>query len=67
MLVASVFCSVGVRREETLLVQYTTHTIRRLFRETLPGMRPLRNLGLGLRANALPVVKNALVRYALGG
>jgi len=54
------------RREETLLVQYTTHTIRRLFRETLPGMRPLRNLGLGL-TNALPVVKNALVRYALGG
>lgn len=54
------------RREETLLVQYTTHTIRRLFRETLPGMRPLRNLGLGL-TNTLPVVKNALVRYALGG
>lgn len=54
------------RREQTLLVQYTTHTIRRLFRETLPGMRPLRNLGLGL-TNALPVVKNALVRYALGG
>ena len=54
------------RREQTLLVQYTTHTIRRLFRETLPGIRPLRNLGLGL-TNALPVVKNALVRYALGG
>ena len=54
------------RREETLLVQYTTHTIRRLFRETLPGTRPLRNLGLGL-TNTLPVVKNALVRYALGG
>ncbi len=53
------------RREETVLLQYTTHTIRRLFREKLPGLKPLRNIGLNL-TNALPVVKNLLVRYALG-
>ena len=53
------------RREETLLMQYTTHTIRRLFREKLVCLRHLRNLGMSL-TNALPVVKNVLVRYALG-
>jgi ubiquinone biosynthesis UbiH/UbiF/VisC/COQ6 family hydroxylase len=53
------------RREETLLLQYTTHTIRQLFREKLPGLKPLRNIGLNL-TNALPVVKNLLVRYAIG-
>ncbi|WP_301103060.1 UbiH/UbiF family hydroxylase [Propionivibrio sp.] len=53
------------RREETLLMQYTTHTLRRLFREKLPGLRPLRNIGMSL-TNALPVLKNSLVRYALG-
>jgi 2-octaprenylphenol hydroxylase len=53
------------RREETLLLQYTTHTLQRLFRERLPGLKPLRNLGMKL-TNALPVVKNLLVRYAIG-
>ena len=53
------------RREETLLLQYTTHTLRRLFREKLPGLKPLRNIGMNL-TNALPVLKNQLVRYALG-
>ena len=53
------------RREETLLMQYTTHTLRVLFREKLPGLKPLRNIGLNL-TNALPMVKNQLVRYALG-
>ena len=53
------------RREETLLMQYTTHTLRRLFREKLPGLKPLRNIGMNL-TNAFPVVKNLLVRYALG-
>ena len=53
------------RREETLLMQYTTDTLRRLFREKLPGLKPLRNLGMNL-TNALPVLKNQLVRYALG-
>ena len=53
------------RREETLLMQYTTHTLRRLFREKLPGLKPLRNIGMDL-TNALPVLKNQLVRYAIG-
>ena len=39
--------------------------LRRLFRESPPGLRGLRNLGLNL-TNGLPFVKNALVRYALG-
>lgn len=53
------------RREETLLMQYTTDTLRRLFREKLPGLKPLRNIGMNL-TNALPVVKSLLVRYAIG-
>lgn len=53
------------RREETVLLQYTTHTLRQIFREKLPGLKPLRNLGLNV-TNSLPVVKNVLVRYALG-
>ena len=53
------------RREETVLMQTTTDMLRRLFRERLPGLKPLRNLGMNL-TNALPVLKNALVRYALG-
>ena len=58
-------CYPRARREETLLIQYTTHTIRRLFREKLPDLRPLHNFGMSL-TNALPVVKNVIVRYALG-
>ena len=53
------------RREETVLVQNATHALHGLFREKLPGLKPLRNLGLNL-INTLPVVKNVLVRYALG-
>ena len=53
------------RREETVLMQATTDGLRRLFRESPPGLRPLRNFGLNL-TNGLPFVKNALVRYALG-
>ncbi len=53
------------RREETVLMQTTTHTLRQLFRENMPGLKPLRNFGMNL-TNALPVVKNLLVRYALG-
>ncbi len=53
------------RREETALMQTTTDGLRRLFRESPPGLRGLRNLGLNL-TNGLPFVKNALVRYALG-
>jgi ubiquinone biosynthesis UbiH/UbiF/VisC/COQ6 family hydroxylase len=53
------------RREETVMMQTTTDGLRRLFRESSPGLRPLRNLGLNL-TNGLPFIKNALVRYALG-
>ncbi len=53
------------RREETVLMQTTTHALHQLFRETLPGIKPLRNLGMNL-TNSLPIVKNLLVRYALG-
>jgi len=53
------------RREETVLMQTTTDTLHRLFREAPPGLRPLRNLGLNL-TNGLPLIKNTLVRYALG-
>lgn len=53
------------RREETVLMQTTTDTLRRLFRQATPGLRPLRNLGLDL-TNKLPFVKNSLARYALG-
>lgn len=53
------------RSEETALMQYTTHTLRRLFREKLPGLKPLRNVGMSV-TNAVPVLKNMLVRYAVG-
>ena len=53
------------RREETLLLQHTTHALHQLFHEKLPGFKPLRNFGLTL-TNALPLVKNLLVRYAIG-
>ncbi len=53
------------RREETVLMQTTTDSLSRLFKGASPGLRPLRNLGLDL-ANGLPLIKNALVRYALG-
>ena len=54
------------RREETVLMQSATDGLRRLFRESSPGLRSLRNLGLNL-TDGLPFIKNALVRYALGG
>ena len=53
------------RQEEILLMQYTTDTIRRIFREKLPALTPLRNIGMKL-TNNLPVLKNLLVRYAIG-
>ena len=53
------------RREETLLMQSTTDGLRRLFSNQMPGLRPLRNLGLNL-TNRIPLIKNFLVRYALG-
>jgi 2-polyprenylphenol 6-hydroxylase len=53
------------RKEETLLMQSTTDGLRRLFKTSLPGAKPLRNFGLGL-TNQLAPVKSVLVRYALG-
>ena len=53
------------RREETLLMQTTTHALHHLFQHEFPGLRPLRNLGMNL-TNRLPVLKNLLVRYAIG-
>ena len=53
------------RREETVLMQTTTDSLRRLFRDQLPGLRPLRNLGLNI-TDHIPYIKNSLVRYALG-
>lgn len=54
------------RAEESLLVQYTTHALNRFFRSRNPLVALLRNSGLNLTAR-LPVVKDALVRYAANG
>jgi ubiquinone biosynthesis UbiH/UbiF/VisC/COQ6 family hydroxylase len=53
------------RAEEVALLQWTTHGLQRLFRPRYAGLAALRNLGLNL-TNRLPLVRNALVRYALG-
>ncbi|MBL8397673.1 MAG: FAD-dependent monooxygenase, partial [Candidatus Accumulibacter sp.] len=53
------------RREETLLMQWVTHTLQQLFRHHLPGLKTLRNLGMNA-TNRLPILKNTLVRYAIG-
>lgn len=52
------------RREETVLLQTTTDGLRRLFRENLPGLKTLRNMGMNL-LNRQSIIKSALVRYAL--
>lgn len=54
------------RAEETLLMQYTTDGLNRLFRPTHPLVARIRNFGLNL-TNAVPVVRNMLVRYAVSG
>lgn len=53
------------RREETVLVQNTTHALHQLFASRLPGLKLMRNVGMQL-TNRLPPIKNLLVRYALG-
>jgi 2-octaprenylphenol hydroxylase len=67
MSAASVCCVAisGNGCEETLLMQTTTHALHQLFQTALPGLAMLRNAGMNL-TNALPVVKNLLVRYAIG-
>lgn len=54
-----------MRKEETLLLQQTTHALRGLFASRVPGVSLLRNAGLGMTDN-FSFLKNALVRYALG-
>lgn len=53
------------RAEEVALLQYTTHGLQRLFKPQSGPVAFLRNAGLNL-TNRLPVIRNALVRYALG-
>jgi ubiquinone biosynthesis UbiH/UbiF/VisC/COQ6 family hydroxylase len=53
------------RAEEVAMLQYTTHGLQRLFRPQNAPLAALRNLGLNL-TNRLPVLRNSLVRYALG-
>lgn len=52
------------RKEEVVTLQTLTDTLNDLFRPAAGPWTTLRNLGLNL-TNALPVVKDLLVRYAL--
>lgn len=54
------------RAEEPFLLQYATHGLNRLFGKRNPVLASLRNLGLNLTGR-LPVVTNALIRYAVNG
>lgn len=54
------------RTEEAFVLQYATHALNRLFGSQLPVASTVRNLGLNL-TDRLPVVTNALVRYAVNG
>lgn len=53
------------RAEEVLALQTLTHGLKRLFHPPLAPLAWLRNTGLNL-TNRLPVLRNTLVRYALG-
>ena len=55
-----------MRAEEPFLLQYTTHALSRLFGRQDPVLATLRNLGMNLTGQ-MPVLKNALVRYAANG
>lgn len=54
------------RAEEPWLVQYVTHGLNRLFKTNNPLAAAARNFGLNL-TDRLPVVRNALTRYAVAG
>lgn len=54
------------RAEEPFLLQYATHGLSRLFGNASPVLGVLRNAGLNLTSQ-LPLLKNALVRYAATG
>ena len=53
------------RLEQVLVLQSTTDALQRLFRPQHALLSLLRNAGLNF-TNTLPVVRDALVRYALG-
>ncbi|MBL8481804.1 MAG: UbiH/UbiF family hydroxylase [Rhodocyclaceae bacterium] len=53
------------RREEVAALQWTTDALQKLFRPRSAILRAARNAGLNLTGR-LPVVRDALVRYALG-
>jgi len=53
------------RLEEVLALQLATDSLQKLFRPRSAALAMLRNAGLNL-TNKLPVVRDALVRYALG-
>lgn len=53
------------RREEVLALQSATHGLQRLFGAPQAPLALLRNLGLNF-VDRLPVVKDVLVRYAMG-
>jgi 2-polyprenylphenol 6-hydroxylase len=53
------------RAEDILAMRTTVHGLFRLFDARGPGMALLRNAGLNL-ANRLPVIKNVLMRQAMG-
>ncbi len=53
------------RREEVLALQTVTHGLQRLFAVPQLPVAALRNLGMNL-FDRLPVIKDALARYAMG-
>ena len=53
------------RIEEVVALQSATHALQRLFQPHSMALAWLRNSGLNL-TNALPVIRDSLVRYALG-
>ena len=54
------------RAEEPYLVQYTTHALNRLFKIRDPLTTLVRNAGMNL-TERVPVLKSALIRYAISG
>ncbi len=54
------------RAEEPFVLQYATHGLNRLFDARNPLVALARNVGMNL-TDRLPVVGNALVRYAVSG
>lgn len=54
------------RAEEPFLMQYLTHGLNRLFSQKNPVLSTLRNTGMNL-TGSLPVLTNALTRYAATG